>query len=208
MSQQKFPNKKYKNIEIFFNDYIDNLNAIKKIDLKKIDLASKLLEKTIKNKKKIFVCGNGGSTSISNHYLCDYLKLLRTKTNLKPNIISLSSSLELITAIANDISYEEIFSYQAKCFANKGDIFIIISSSGNSKNIIKLAKFAKKNKYKIIGFTGFDGGKLKKISDISIHFPKNNYGLSEDSHHILMHIIMQYLRQKNMHNHQIKNTYF
>lgn len=204
----KFPNKKYKKIKSFFEDYIDNLMSIKNIDLKKLEQASDLIERTIKKNKKIFVGGNGGSTSITNHYLCDYLKLLRTKTNLKPKIISLSSSLELITAIANDISYEKIFTYQAECLVEKGDIFIIISSSGNSKNILDLAKFAKKNKNLIIGFTGFNGGKLKNISDIPIHFQKKNYGLSEDVHHILMHILMQFLRQKYMKNNHLKTTYF
>ena len=202
-----FPKKKYKNIDIFFKDYVDQLNNIKKINLKNLTKASDLIEKTIKTKKTIFVCGNGGSAAISNHYLCDYLKLLRTKTKLQPLVQSLSTSLELITAISNDISYDEVFSYQAKCLAKKGDIFVLVSSSGNSNNIANVAKFAKKNGNKIIGFTGFKGGKLKKISDVSLHVPLENYGLSEDSHHILMHVLMQFLRQKYL-TKKIINTKF
>ena len=75
----------------------------------------------------------------------------------------------------------------------KNDLLIIISSSGNSKNVKEVVKFAKKKGVKIIGFSGFDGGFLKKNSDISIHINANNYGISEDSHHILMHVILQYL---------------
>lgn len=208
LSKPKFPNKKYFKIENFFAEYLDNLKFIKNINLKKLKSATDLIEKTILSEKTIFVCGNGGSTSIANHYLCDYLKLLKTKTKLKPKITSLSSSLELITSISNDISYEKIFSYQAECLAKKGDIFLIISSSGNSKNVIELVKFAKKNKNKTISFTGFDGGKLKELSNINVHVNLNNYGLSEDSHHIIMHIIMQFLRQKYMPYKQIKNTFF
>ena len=207
LSKNKFPLKKYKKIGNFFHDYIDQLNKIKKIDIRKIEGAAKLIESTIKKNKTIFICGNGGSAAISNHYLCDYIKLLRSKSILKPQIVSLATSVELITAIANDVNYEEIFSYQAKCLSKKGDIFIIISSSGNSKNIINLARYAKKKKNKIIGFSGFDGGKLKKLSDISIHVDSSNYGISEDGHHILMHILMQYLRQKNLTSNLLK-TFF
>ena len=70
---------------------------------------------------------------------------------------------------------------------------IIISSSGNSKNVIKLLKYTKKKKIKTIGFSGFKGGFLKRNSDISIYIKANNYGISEDSHHILMHLILQYI---------------
>ncbi len=193
-----FPKKKYKNIKSFLTDYLDNINKLSNIKISLLNKFIFLIEKTIKNKNNIFVCGNGGSAAIANHYLCDYLKLLRTNTTLKPIVTSLSSSVELITAISNDINYESIFSYQAECLANKNDLFILVSSSGNSKNIINVAKFAKKNKCKVIGFTGFDGGLLKKIADLSIHVPLKNYGLSEDSHHILMHILMQFLRQKHL----------
>ena len=125
--------------------------------------------------------------------MCDYLKFLRQNSNLKPKVISLSSNIETITAISNDMSYEKIFKYQAESLFEKNDLLIIISSSGNSKNIKEVLKFAKKRKVKTIGFSGFKGGFLKKKSDISIHINVKNYGISEDAHHILMHIMLQYL---------------
>ena len=94
--------------------------------------------------KNIFVCGNGGSASISNHFICDHLKGTSSNTNLLPKIFSLSSNLEIITAIANDIKYDEIFSFQLSRLARQGDCLITISSSGNSENIIKAIKWAKK----------------------------------------------------------------
>ena len=108
----------------------------------------------------------------------------------------MSTNIELITAIANDISYDEIFKYQAESYCKKGDLLIIISSSGNSKNVTKLIQFAKKRGLKTIGFCGFKGGFVKKNSSISLHVNINNYGLSEDAHHILMHSIMQYIVNK------------
>jgi D-sedoheptulose 7-phosphate isomerase len=204
----KFPKKKYKNLNTFVHDYQDLLfKTLSKVHLKKLDKAVNLIEKKIKSNSQIFVCGNGGSAAISNHYIADYLKSLRTKTKLKPKFISLASNLELITAISNDMDYSKVFSYQLESLANSGDIVIIISSSGNSKNIINLIKYAKKKKIKIIGFTGFDGGYVSKKSDISIHVDIKNYGISEDIGHILMHIIMQFLRQKNLLS-NIKKTIF
>jgi phosphoheptose isomerase len=181
-------------LKIFSQNYYKNLfAALNKLNAKDLDKASKLIFEKIKNKKTIFVCGNGGSAAIANHYVCDFLKFFRQNTNYKPKIVSLSNNVETITAISNDIDYKKIFSYQAESLCNKDDLILIISSSGNSKNIIDLLKYAKKNKIKTIGFCGFKGGYLKKNSDISIHVKSENYGISEDSHHILMHLILQYL---------------
>jgi D-sedoheptulose 7-phosphate isomerase len=181
-------------LKIFSQNYYKNLFlALNKLNLGDLDKASKLIFEKIKNKKTIFVCGNGGSAAIANHYVCDFLKFFRQNTNYKPKIVSLSNNVETITAISNDIDYKKIFSYQAESLCNKDDLILIISSSGNSKNIIDLLKYAKKNKIKTIGFCGFKGGYLKKNSDISIHVKSENYGISEDSHHILMHLILQYL---------------
>lgn len=183
-----------KKIDNFFDFYINFLsNSLSQINKNSLDNAANEIYKKIKNKKTIFVCGNGGSAAISNHYICDFLKFFREKTKLKPKIISLSDNIETITAISNDLDYKHIFSYQAESLCNKDDLIIIVSSSGNSKNIKELLKFTKNNKIKTIGFSGFDGGYLRRNCDISIHVSANNYGISEDSHHILMHVILQYL---------------
>tara|TARA_B100000989_G_scaffold287617_1_gene257413 strand:- start:66 stop:647 length:582 start_codon:yes stop_codon:yes gene_type:complete len=181
-------------IKKFFENYLATLvKSIKISDLQSIEKASFKILETVKKKRTIFVCGNGGSAAISNHYICDYLKFLRQYSSLKPKVISLSSNIETITAISNDINYDQIFKYQAESLFEKNDLLIAVSSSGNSKNIKEVVKFSKKKGVKVIGFSGFNGGFLKKNSDISIHIPANNYGISEDAHHILMHIILQYL---------------
>ncbi len=195
----KFPKKKYKNINKFFQDYILNLNnSLKNIDLKKIQKITNLIEDTIKMNKCIFICGNGGSAAISNHYVADYLKLLRTNTNLMPKIISLASNMELITAISNDLDYNKIFSYQLESLGKKNDLLILISSSGNSKNLVYALNSAKKIKMKSISFVGFKGGKLLKLSDLCLHTKIDNYGISEDAAQIFMHVIIQFIRQKNL----------
>tara|TARA_Y100000741_G_scaffold289029_1_gene229023 strand:- start:62 stop:643 length:582 start_codon:yes stop_codon:yes gene_type:complete len=182
------------NIKPFFNNYVKKLfEALNTISIKNLDKASDEIRKTIKKNGTIYVCGNGGSAAIANHYVVDFLKFFREKSNLKPKIISFSNSIETISAISNDIDYKFIFKYQAETYCKKNDLIIIISSSGNSKNIIEIVKYAKNKKIKTIGFSGFKGGYLKRNSNISVHVNSQNYGMSEDSHHILMHLTLQYL---------------
>jgi len=181
-------------INKFIKSYIDKISfSILASNFKNLDKAANAIISTIKNNNNIYVCGNGGSAAIANHYVVDFLKFFRENSSYKPKIYSLSNSIEAITAISNDISYDKIFSYQAENLCKKNDLIIIISSSGNSKNVIELINFAKSKKIKTIGFSGFKGGYLKKNSNISIHINAENYGISEDSHHILMHGILQYL---------------
>tara|TARA_B100001029_G_scaffold74413_1_gene60775 strand:- start:790 stop:1371 length:582 start_codon:yes stop_codon:yes gene_type:complete len=182
------------NLNTFFKKYTNNLNiAITNINIKNLNLASKLILDVIKKGKTIYVCGNGGSAAIANHYVCDFIKYFRQRSKFSPKIVSLSNSIETITAIANDMNYKYIFKYQLESLYKKGDILLIISSSGNSENVKEVLKFANKKKIKTIGFSGFKGGYLNKNSNISLHVKAMNYGISEDSHHVLMHIILQYL---------------
>ena len=195
----KTSNNKKKLFQSFFNSYVKNLQEkLKDISCDKIFNAAELILKTIKLNKSIYVCGNGGSAAIADHYVCDFFKQLSKYTNLKAKIRSLSSDQYLISAISNDISYSEVFKIQAERYMNKGDILILISSSGNSENIKNVLKFCKKQKIKTIGFSNFSGGFLNKYSDISIHSKINNYGIGEDINHILMHLLMQFIATTNL----------
>lgn len=206
---KKFPNKKYNKITNFFLDYkTEVFEGISQTSLTNLKKVVDIIEKKILSQSNIFVCGNGGSAAIANHYICDFLKVLRTGTNLKPKFFSLVSNIETILAIGNDISYSEIFRYQLQSLSKKNDLVIFVSSSGNSPNIKKALNYCKKNKIITIGFCGFDGGYLKKNSTIPIYINNSNYGVVEDSHHILMHIVLQFLRQKYMTNSKIKKLKF
>ena len=181
-------------VEKFISAYINSLSSsIMNSDMEKLHKAAMQILKTIKKDATIYVCGNGGSAAIANHYVVDFLKFFRENTIYKPKIFSFSNNIETITAISNDINYKFVFKYQAENLCKKNDLIIIVSSSGNSENIIELLKFTKKNKITTIGFSGFKGGYLKRNSDISVHINAENYGISEDAHHILMHAQLQYL---------------
>ena len=147
--KNKFPQKNYKNVSNYFEDYSNSLKStmdvISRNDLEKI---SKIIEKTIRSNSNIFICGNGGSSSVSNHFLCDFQKGLLIDRKLKLKTYSLTSNTDLITAISNDISYEKIFSLQLDSLARKNDLLVLFSVSGSSKNIIEACKIAKRNKLK------------------------------------------------------------
>lgn len=205
-----FPNKDSFQLSNFLSGYNDELQrGFKSIDVSNFEDIKNLLESAIKTNKTIYTCGNGGSTAISEHFVCDYLKMTATGTNIQPLVHSLSSNVPTITAIANDIGYEDIFSFQLDKFAKTGDVLLCVSSGGNSPNIIKAIEMAKNKKIKSIALVGFEGGKAKKISDYCIHIPSNNYGIVEDLHHIIMHILAQYIRLTNFNSKEdIENTIF
>ncbi len=186
------------NIKNFFTNYVHDLLAVvQDYDKAKLHKIYNEIEKAIFKKKKIFVCGNGGSAATANHFICDYLKLIKTNTKFKPKIISLSNNIETITAISNDISFNEIFIHQAESLFEKGDIFIILSVSGNSENVVRLAKWCKKKNLKCINLVGFNGGKLKNLSPLTLISRVDNYGKAEDCNHIFMHALMQFFIHKH-----------
>ena len=193
----KFPTKKnYKNVD-FFLEYTSVLTKVlNSIDFNQIKEISNVVLRKIKSNKQIFVAGNGGSAAIANHFLCDFNKGIKISSNerLKPKIISLSSSPEIITAISNDINFNEIFKNQINNYIQKNDILIAFSCSGRSKNIINLINFCYKKKIKIIYITGFYKKMINKKNIIHLNLNCENYGITEDVFSSLMHIISQYIR--------------
>lgn len=174
--------------KILLNNYIDEFcNILKTIDIKEVVKLKSALVKTIKQKKNIYVCGNGGSAAISNHLHCDFLNQVSKRSKIKPQVYSLVSNIEIFSAVGNDYKYEDVFYYQCKNYMKRGDVLFVISSSGNSKNVIKAAKYARKIGCKVLSIVGFNGGNLKKISNNSIHIKVNDYGMTEDATQIIMH---------------------
>lgn len=168
--------------------------GLESVDRLQLEKAVELIQDALKYRDTIYVCGNGGSAAISDHFLCDHSKCIYCDTDKRPKIVSLPSSTATITAIANDINYNSIFSYQLEMFADPNDVLIVISSSGNSANIIKALEYAKISGMRSIAFVGFDGGKASSLADVTLHVDVNNYGVVEDCHQALMHILAQHVR--------------
>lgn len=179
----------------FIESYINNLTRLlNNLDTTSIDQIRLLLESTIENKNKIYILGNGGSAATASHMVNDLGIGLSRRGIIDFDITSLADNTPVCTAIANDLGYENIFYSQLVNKVNKGDVIIAISCSGNSENIIKAVKYAKSNNANIIGITGFDGGQLKELADLPFHIETKigEYGLVEDIHMILDHIIYSY----------------
>jgi D-sedoheptulose 7-phosphate isomerase len=179
----------------FIQQYINNLTDIlNNLDLSEIEKIKDALEKTIEYNSKIYLIGNGGSAATASHMANDLSVGLKLRNIRNFDVESLSDNSSICTAIANDTGYENIFYTQIKDKINKNDLLIAISCSGNSANIIKAVEYAKEQDATIVGMTGFNGGKLKELSDINFHIPTDNgeYGLVEDAHMILDHIIYSY----------------
>lgn len=189
-----------KNPNNFLRNYFNlQINTINQIDIKKVIKISQILERAIKNNKNIFVAGNGGSASVSNHFLCDFNKGIKLSSGkkLKPKVISLTNSIELITAISNDINYDKIFSFQLDNYYKTGDVVFAVSCSGTSKNIIDLLKFAKSKKLEIIFISGFNKSNKSPYTKNFINLNCKNYGITEDIFSTIMHMISQWIRYKN-----------
>ena len=206
----KFPIKKYLKTEQFKNDYYETFKkSFEKINFTNLKEVIKILDLAYRDKKKkVMICGNGGSAALANHFACDHQKLLSGVGNLRPFIISLSSNSALMTAISNDNNYEYIFSDQIKQIGTKSDILITISSSGNSKNIINAIRTAKKMSILTISLTGFNGGTSKKLADKNIHIECINYGIVESLHHTIMNIISQFIKNKYLSKKKIREINF
>ena len=179
----------------FLDSYKSELiSQINNIDNRIIEDIIILLEKTELNKGKIYIIGNGGSAATASHMANDFGIGLKRRGSGNFSVESLADNSAVCTAIANDIGYENIFYTQLQDKLNKNDILIAISCSGNSPNIIKAVNYAKQNNINIIGITGFDGGELKMLSSINFHVETNpnEYGIVEDIHMILNHMIYTY----------------
>ena len=205
----KFPYIKYNKSKLYYKDYInEHYKTFENLSTNNLDKIIKIMNKKYLLGKKIFVCGNGGSAALANHFACDHQKILSQIKPLSPMVTSLSSNSAIITAISNDISYSEVFVEQLKAVAKKNDVLLVISSSGNSKNIIKVLDWANKFKIKTISFTGFDGGYAKKKAKFNIHCDSYNYGIIESMHHNIMNIISQYIRNKYSSTKKISSEMF
>ena len=179
----------------FIKNYFDYLSQVfEKIDKKEIEQFIEILIKARIDKSTIFFIGNGGSAATASHFANDIS--IGTRTLSKPfKAISLCDNAAIVTAIANDDGYEEVFVQQLRVLYKKNDILVAISASGNSMNLMKAIEFAKENEIKTVGITAFNGGRLKQITDYNIHVPteKGEYGPAEDVHMILDHLIGAYL---------------
>ncbi len=168
----KFPTQKYPNAGAFVAGYASAVaKALSSVRAGEVERAVTAMKRAIQSDRLIFTCGNGGSAAIANHLTCDCSKGIATNTTLRPRVVSLSATVELVTAIANDMAYSEVFAYQLKNAARPGDVLITISSSGDSENIVRALDWAGNNGMTTIALSGFSGGRSAQMADIRFLSP-------------------------------------
>lgn len=186
----------HNHLQVHVQRYKEKINDLFSVlDVRVLEKVIQALLTAFQEDRTVFIAGNGGSAATASHIHEDFVFYSRHFARKRPRIISLTNNIAFITAISNDIGYEEIFVEQMRSIFKPGDVIIVISASGNSNNVIKAAEYAKENGGTSIAWVGFTGGKLREICDLCIHTPnaKGDYGPIEDMHLALGHLIISYL---------------
>ena len=172
-------------------DYIAlEIEVLKQLDVGQLNAALNLLDETRLKKGRIYICGNGGSAATASHFQNDFNKGVSEYIEVPFRFHCLNDNMATIMAIANDIGYEEVFRFQLRGNLEPNDLLVAISGSGNSKNVLNAVDYAKSLGNKVIGLTGYSGGKLKELADISLHAPVQSMQVTEDIHMIFDHLMM------------------
>lgn len=201
MSKKKLRLEPAEAIDEFASNYFKYLSQLySNLDTKIFIKFEKEFDDILQKNKTLFILGNGGGASTGSTMVNDlgFDILKKTKTKKTFQIMSLTDNQSSVTAISNDISFDEVFTNQLKIYFKKGDKILIFSASGNSTNLINAAKYVKKKGGKIISVLGFDGGKLKKLSDLCLHIKTNTgeYGPVEDLQLSFNHILAHWYQLK------------
>jgi D-sedoheptulose 7-phosphate isomerase len=179
----------------FVKSYTHQLNAVlNNLPAEKFIEIDAALQDARETGKQILVIGNGGSAAAASHMVCDFNKNTREDGKKRMRAICLNDNVPSVLAYANDEGYDIIFSEQVLSLGRPGDILIAISGSGNSANILKAIETARQLKMKVIGLTGFEGGKMKALTDICLVVPSDSMEMIEDVHLIINHILAGLLR--------------
>lgn len=177
--------------------YEREIECIKRFDLEEINEAMNAIYNTYINGGTIYVCGNGGSASTASHMQNDFNKGISEYVDKKFNFYCLNDNVSTMMAVANDIGYEEVFRFPLLNKVTNNDLLIGISGSGNSKNVLNAAEYAKECGAKVLAMTGYTGGKLKQMADYVMHVDEMDMQIAEDLHmtfdHMMMKIFYNYL---------------
>jgi D-sedoheptulose 7-phosphate isomerase len=178
-------------------EYLDRLIAtLSSMPVDAIERLSEMLYRAYTDGKQVFLLGNGGSASTASHMAADL-----GKNTIGPNmprfrIMSLNDNIPLLTALANDVGYENVFAEQLQNLIHPGDILIVISGSGNSPNVLRAMEYAHSRSAETVAMLGFGGGKAAEEADLTLLIDADDYGVVEDAHLIVNHILVEHFRER------------
>ena len=181
-----------KDFKVFARAYGRHIShLLEELDMESLERIVEAFHEARQEAKSIFVIGNGGSAATASHIANDIALGSRGKNLGSFRVVSLTDNVSVLTATANDIGYEQIFLRQLQVYYRPGDKLLVISASGNSANLIVSAEWVKAQGGQVLGFLGFDGGKLRELCDVSVvvKTAKGEYGPVEDIHMIFDHLL-------------------
>ena len=182
---------------MFFSDYskrlADSLDEINWTDV--LRLSEELLAAKIRG-SRVFLCGNGGSAANANHIANDLVYAVTECTGSGFDAVSLTANSSVLTCLANDVGYENVFSEQLAVSGHENDLLLVLSGSGNSENILNALIMAKKLRMRTSAILGFDGGMCKEVTDLPVHVEVSDMQISEDIQLVLGHMIMKWLKKE------------
>lgn len=176
-------------VEQYYRSFAAVLESFDKAPLAEI---LSLMDRVAERGGTLWVAGNGGSASISDHTACDATKGTFIDGEPPLRCVSLSANAAMLTALANDVGYDQVFRHQLMYYMRPEDAVLLVSSSGSSPNVVEACRYARKCGVPTIAFVGFDGGELATLADQVVHVRIDNYGIAEDTHQSLMHVLTQY----------------
>lgn len=180
-------------IKSYFEREID---VIKRLNIDEIHAAVQAIWEAYEREATVYIFGNGGSAATASHFVCDFNKGISENKKKKFNFVCLSDNVPQMMAIANDISYDEVFRFPLVNKLKPTDLVIGISGSGNSKNVIRAIEYAKEIGTPVVGITGYHGGKLKELSDYHMDVMEDDMQISEDLHMIFDHMMFFIFNQE------------
>ncbi len=180
-----------------FLDYSKRLHAaLELVEFNKVEYLAEELYDLWRSKRTFFLCGNGGSAGNAIHLANDFNYGISKKDGIGMRVDALPANSSVVTCLANDIGYDKIFSQQLSVKANKDDILLVLSGSGNSPNVVNALNIGNEIGMKTFAILGYDGGKCKSLAQVPIHIPVNDMQISEDLQVIIGHMIMQWICEK------------
>jgi D-sedoheptulose 7-phosphate isomerase len=184
-------------METHVDEYLDRLQlALAALSREKMDALGEMLFRAYRNNKQVFVLGNGGSSSTASHMAADLAKNTIGPNMKRFRIVSLNDNAAIMTALANDLGYENVFSEQLTNLVQAGDVLVVVSASGNSPNVLNAMRYARSRSAAVVGLLGFDGGAAAELADLALVVPSDHYGVVEDAHLIINHILVDYFRNR------------
>jgi D-sedoheptulose 7-phosphate isomerase len=180
-----------------WDQYLSGLNrALQGVDRDSIRaLVDAILEAHAED-RFVYICGNGGSAATASHLVNDLVKAPAEAAGCRPiRAVGLADCVALMTALANDIEYGQMFAQQLRALGREGDLLVAISGSGNSGNVVEAARVAKEKGMIVAALTGFQGGKLKDLADVHVNVPCTCFGQIEDAHLVVQHAVVEMLKE-------------